>query len=95
MIKKQVFAIFDSKAGYYMNPFMYRTRQEDIRGFSSLVADKQTAVGQFPADFTLFHIAEFDEDHGEYKNLENGPVNLGVGVEYLVKEVNKDIEVVE
>lgn len=81
-MKMQVFAIYDTKAGYYKQPFMMRSTGEAIRGFTDIANDNQTEIGKHPEDFGLFHLAEFDSDKGTYEN-KSVPVSLGLAMEYV------------
>lgn len=88
--KSQVFAVYDSKAGFYKTPFIMRSKGEALRGFTDVVNDEKTEIGRHPGDFTLFHLGSFDDENGKYLNNET-PVSLGVAVEF----VNKELEVNE
>nr|QJB19090.1 MAG: nonstructural protein [Microvirus sp.] len=59
-MKMLLFAVHDSKAGYYSNPQMYRSLGEASRAFEANCRDKTTVYNQFPADFTLVQIGEYD-----------------------------------
>ena len=80
MAKLKVFAVRDSKAEAYMNPFFMRSRGEALRAFVSGVNDPQTQLCKFPADFTLFEIGEFDEESGDLVMLPTGKVSLGLAL---------------
>lgn len=82
MAKLKVFAVRDSKAEAYMNPFFMRSRGEALRAFVSGVNDPQTQLCKFPADFTLFEIGEFDEESGDLVMLPTGKVSLGLALEF-------------
>lgn len=86
----KVFAIFDTKANYYKNPFMFHSIGEATRGFTDLANDAQTEIGKHPEDFCLFYIAEFDMDKGQYIN-QTPPQSCGLAIEY--KKENKIQEV--
>lgn len=78
---KQVFVIYDSKACYYKQPFMFLAKGEAIRAFSDAANDPKCEFGLHPEDFTLFHIATFDELKAKYEMLP-APVSLGCAIEY-------------
>jgi len=79
-----MFAIYDTKAGYYKNPFMLRSKGEAIRGFTDLANDLNTEIGRHPEDFCLFVLGEFDSDKGEFKNR-IAPESLGLALDYKNK----------
>lgn len=60
----KVFTYFDSKAEVYGKPVLFRSKGEALRMWQDVANDKQTAIGQHPEDYTLFEIAEFDENKG-------------------------------
>jgi len=79
----QIFAIYDSKAESYLQPFFSQTRGSAIRAFTDSVNDT-TGESQFakhPEDYTLFHLGEFDDQNA--KLTENAtPISLGVAIEF-------------
>lgn len=83
-MRKPVFAVYDSKAGYFKTPFIMQTKGEAVRSWSDVANDKSTEIGKHPEDFTLFHIAGFDEESGKYENLLT-PESCGLAVEYVNK----------
>lgn len=87
-MKLKVFSIYDSKAEAFMRPFFMRNAGEAVRAFETTVRDENTQFFQFPGDFTLFEVGEWDEDKGVFKNLD-AKVNLGVAVQFSKSDVNK------
>lgn len=85
---KCVFAVYDSKAEYYKNPFLMSSKGEAIRAFSDLANDLQTEVGKHPEDFTLFYLGTWDEITAKY-SMSNTLISLGVALEY--KKSNEDV----
>lgn len=75
MIK--VFSVYDSKVGAFANPFFAKSNGEAVRMFSDAVNDSTTSLNKHPGDFTLFGIADFDEETGR---LEPYDVNLNLGL---------------
>lgn len=68
-MKVKVFAIYDSKVEAYMQPFFSAAIGSAIR----VVVDSarpDTLFGAHPADFTLFHIGEYDDATGTLTSLE-------------------------
>lgn len=64
-MKTKMFAIHDSKAEAYLQPFTMRSKGEALRAFENTVNDPSTAFYKHSADYTLFEIAEYDEEKGE------------------------------
>jgi len=77
---QKIFAIRDTKAGFYGQPFNQLSFAEAERVLIKLTQDKQTNVGQFPEDFDLYHLGEFDNITGKYEPLETP--------RHIVKAVN-------
>lgn len=69
MIRKVV-SVFDAKSGVYMTPFVALTIGEAVRIFEDAVKDDKTLLNKHPADFVLYHIADFDDVAGEYVSLQ-------------------------
>lgn len=65
----ELFSVYDSKGKFYSPPFMARNQFEATRTFQTLAKDKQTQVGQYPADYDLFKIASFDDQTGRIEPL--------------------------
>lgn len=84
MISK-VFAVYDAKVKTYSRPFQLQTAGQALRGWIDIANDKNTEIGKHPEDYTLFEIAEFDDESAKYTNLVT-PKSHGVALEY-VKEI--------
>lgn len=81
MNTQSIFAVYDSKVKVYDRPFMMRNPAEAIRGFETISKDKNTQVGQFPADYSLVELAEFNTVTGEI--LPKQPVILATGSQFI------------
>ncbi len=93
MIKK-VFAVYDSKAEYYKNPFMLTTVGEALRMFGDIVNDGRSEINLHPEDYTLMQIAEYDEIKGEYKNIPAN-ISLGTGIEFKKEDMQRQLNLGE
>lgn len=69
MIQK-MYAIRDSKAETYFNPFYSGTQGEAERQFAAVTNDPKSTICQFPDDFDLFHIGEYDTNTGKLNALD-------------------------
>lgn len=76
MSKLIVCSVFDSKVQCYAQPFFMRTLGEALRGWIEVSNDPQTQISRHPLDFSLMHIANYDESSGQFENLA-APSNLG------------------
>lgn len=86
-MKLKVFAVFDSAVKTYARPFLMQSTQQAVRAFGDLANDSSTEVHKHPQDYTLFEIAEYDEERGCYENLQT-PHSLGVAIEYKKKDLS-------
>lgn len=80
-MKLCVFAVYDSKVRMFAKPLSARTIEEGRRAFKHISTDKDTEVCASPSDYTLFYIADFDQETGELQPLPNGHVSMGTGLE--------------
>lgn len=64
----KIFAVLDSKAAMFGNPFFDQQEGSAIRNFSDAVNDSSNQHNMWnkhPEDFSLFNIGEFDNCSGE------------------------------
>lgn len=78
----QMFAVYDSCAKYYNNPFFMNSVGEAIRGFQDVAVDENTSIGRHPSDFTLFHIGYYENTTSEIVIFESKK-SLGTALEHL------------
>lgn len=82
-MKLQVFSVFDSAANLFLEPFQCRTIEEAIRRFRSTVNHPEgSLISEYPEDYTLFHLGEFDQETGSLVS-NNTPHSLGVAVTFM------------
>jgi len=60
----KAFSIRDQKAEIYNTPFFQKTHGEAERNFRTLVNDQKSTVSQFPEDFDLYYVGEYDDNLG-------------------------------
>ena len=82
-MKQQVFSIYDSKAQAYFPPFYLHNSQMAIRQFGDMVNDPESRVSKHPEDYTLFHLAEWDDQDSKHKTPKNSPESLGNGAQFV------------
>lgn len=61
----KLFAMYDKKAGFYMQPFPDTSTIAALRGFEVAVNDSKSIFSRFPDDFELHELASFDQHSGE------------------------------
>lgn len=78
----KAYNVFDSAAKAYTLPNFMSTNGLAVRAFTEAVNNKETPMGQYPADYTMFCIGEYDEQTGQlipYETCEK----IGNGLEFL------------
>lgn len=76
---KQICAIRDAKAEYWMEPLYFQAVGQALRAFEDAINKDGTELNAHPEDYTMFHLGTFDETTGEITTLEQ-PYQLEVGV---------------
>jgi len=70
-----VYAIYDSKAAAYLQPWFCQNHNLAFRNIERACKNPQSPFAEFPGDFTLFCVGEFDDltgrisSHEAYENL--------------------------
>lgn len=64
MIDK-MFCLYDKKAAVYMSPFTERNDATAVRMVQGLLAQRNSNVAQYPEDFDLYYLGDFDTEDGE------------------------------
>lgn len=72
----KIFAMYDQKAGFFMQPFPETSTIAAMRGFEVAVNNAESIFSRFPDDFCLMEIATFDQNTGELVP-HHAPQNLG------------------
>lgn len=80
----KVFSVYDSKVGSYLSPFFVRSKGEAIRGVVNELENPNSNLAKFPADFTLFEIGEYDDEHGTL--VPCAPQSVGCLIEFKSTE---------
>lgn len=88
-MKLQIYSIYDSKVGAFVTPVFLRSRGEAIRSIVEAVNNPapNNNIEKYPADYTLFHLGEFDDETGLVQSFET-PVSLGVAQEFKQESSN-------
>jgi len=81
----QVFSVFDTRAGVYMNPMYFANKGYAIRSFEDAVNEHTHQFHRHAADYTLVHLGQYDDLTGKFELLEF-PVVLINGLECEKKE---------
>lgn len=66
-MKIKIVSVYDNKSKTYDTPQFVASSMAAIRGFINATKDEKSPFHQFPLDFELHEIAEFDNENGEIK----------------------------
>lgn len=66
----KAFSIRDSKAEIFNQPFFKKSHGEAERDFMQLVRDQKSTVWQFPEDFDLYYVGNYDDQTGTFSSLD-------------------------
>lgn len=69
-MQNKVFAIRDTKAEAFHQPFFTKTVSEAERSFHQLVNDPQSLVAKYPEDYDLYMIGSYDTNTGGLTTLD-------------------------
>ena len=78
----KLYSVFDSKGGLWLPPFHFRNHADAIRAFTGSARDKSSNIGQYPEDFCLYCIGQFDDQKGALFPLTEKET-IGFAVEFL------------
>ncbi len=81
-MKLLAFSIYDSKAEAYLQPFFSQTIGTALRDFEAAVNTEDHQFAKYAADYTLFHLGDFDQGNAEF-NLLPSPINLGCAITFI------------
>lgn len=79
-MQQKVYTIRDSKGEFYGAPFTKQTHGEAERTFHQLKKDDKTPIFQYPEDFDLYYIGEFDNLTGKLTGIDTP--------QHMIKAVN-------
>lgn len=64
-MEKQLYSIFDKKAGVYAPPFIEINKGTAIRAVQDLVSRGDSNPSKYPEDYTLVQLGSFNEQNGK------------------------------
>ena len=77
-----IYSIYDSKAKAYLQPWFAANNLVAFRNCERSAKQPGSPFAEFPGDFTVFKLAEFNDDTGEVMPLK-AHENLGTFVQFL------------
>lgn len=78
----QMFSVYDSKSETFTQPTFAKTKGEMLRSFSEAVNEESHQFHKHSADFTLFHVGEYDDSSALCSSLPT-PISLGLAQEFI------------
>lgn len=64
------FSIRDAKGDVFHSPFFKKTHGEAERDFDRLVNEPNSMPGQYPDDFDLYFLGDYDDQSGKFSALD-------------------------
>lgn len=64
------FAVYDEITSLYGMPFQAYNNQDAMRIFHRAVQDPETNLNKHPQDYSLYFVAKYDNETGEYINIQ-------------------------
>lgn len=62
-----MYSVRDAKAEIFNPPFFNKTHGEAERNFKQLSKDDKSMVGQYPEDYDLYYLGEYDDNTGKFQ----------------------------
>jgi hypothetical protein len=93
MIHK-IFSIYDQKARAYLPPFYMHQTEMAIRVFSDCINSDNHQFAKHPADYTLFELGTFDDEHAKLDTYE-APTLLNNGIELVRAERDNEQQILK
>ena len=89
-MRLRMFAVYDNKAGAFLAPFFMPNVPMAVRIFTECASDDQHMFGRHPNDYTLFELAEFDDNTARITPLDV-PNSLGLAAGYRVVDYTQHV----
>lgn len=87
----KVFSIRDAKSEVFHTPFYKTTHGEAERDFRTAVNDKKTQLHQYPEDFDLWYLGEYDDNTGKFESLDT-PLHVIKAIQCLKNQDENPIQ---
>lgn len=79
----KLFAVYDKKAAAFGTPYFSVNRATGTRSFERACQDPGLEINQFPEDYQLFELADYDERTG--KVTSSGPDFIANGSAFTAR----------
>ena len=84
------YSIYDAKAEAYTIPNFNKTEGLAVRGFDHAVTAADSPFAKNPEDYSLFLVAEFDDDSGAIQSMV--PLQICTGLERVAATRQKEFK---
>lgn len=96
----EVYAVYNSKAKFFNQPFTSKTDGEAERSFEQAVNDPQTFINRYPEDYDLYYLGQFDDNTGKYQTLKTPEhkfkaVQLLKAKDQILKDLRKSFDILK
>lgn len=85
----KAFSIRDQKGETFNTPFFKTTHGEAERDFRTVTNDPKSTLNQYPEDFDLYYLGEYDTNKGTFTSLDT-PQHLLKAVSVIQKQKHLD-----
>lgn len=82
-MKTRMYCVKDSKSGLFSNPMHETTDEIAVRAFVAQVGATDNPLADYPEDFVLYRVGEWDNEKGMF--IPENPYSLISGIEALRK----------
>ena len=84
-IKQKVVTVYDVKSLTYSAPMVHKTTGLALRSFEQACKDPKTQLYNYPEDFIMFEIGEWDDQECTI-SMFKAPKPIGKAIEYVGNE---------
>lgn len=83
----KAYSVRDAKSEIFGPPFYKHMHGEAERDFQTLVNDEKSTVFNFPEDYDLYYLGDYDNNKGLFKSLDT-PQHMVKAVQLRKKKVD-------
>lgn len=88
---KNVYAIYDKAAVSFCLPFCFDAHGQALRAFECELTTPDSKICQFPQDYALYHVGQFDLTTGELLHKKPDCLTDGIRLKAEIAERQKKV----
>lgn len=69
-MRVNVYAFLDVKTNFFLPPMFFHNTPDAMRGVIRMSKNEHHPISEFPEDYQLFRLADYDDTTGHIKSLE-------------------------